>query len=54
MASITTMLGFAGPLLSTHPGLRSIGELAVIGIAATLLSALIFLPALVRYREGVR
>lgn len=51
MASLTTMMGFAGPLLSFHPGLRSIGELAVVGISATLLAALIFLPALVQWLE---
>ncbi len=51
MASITTMMGFAGLLLSFHPGLRSIGELAVVGIGATLAAALIFLPALLQWLE---
>jgi hypothetical protein len=51
MGSLTTMMGFAGPLLSFHPGLRSIGLLAVIGIGATLASALIFLPALIQELE---
>ncbi|QXD13711.1 MMPL family transporter [Rhodocaloribacter litoris] len=51
MASITTMMGFAGPLLSFHPGLRSIGELAVLGIGATLAAALLFLPALLQWLE---
>lgn len=52
MAAITTMVGFAGQLLSFHPGLRSIGLLAVIGIGATLLSALTFLPALLQWLEA--
>jgi predicted RND superfamily exporter protein len=51
MGSVTTMIGFAGLLLSFHPGLHSIGELAVAGIGATLLSALIFLPALLQWLE---
>jgi predicted RND superfamily exporter protein len=46
MASLTTMVGFAGLMLSFHPGLDSIGRLAVVGIGATLLAALLFLPAL--------
>ena len=51
MGSLTTMIGFAGLLLSFHPGLHSIGVLAVIGIGATLLSALVFLPALLQWIE---
>ena len=45
------MVGFAGLLLSFHPGLRSIGLLAVVGIGTTLLSALLFLPALLQWLE---
>ncbi|MEL6770479.1 MAG: MMPL family transporter [Bacteroidota bacterium] len=52
MGAITTMIGFAGLLLSFHPGLRSIGVLAVIGILATLAAALFFLPALLQWREN--
>jgi predicted RND superfamily exporter protein len=51
MASITTMIGFGGLLLSFHPGLKSIGELAVVGIGMTLLASLLFLPALLQWRE---
>ncbi len=51
MASLTTMVGFGGLLLSFHPGLHSIGSLAVAGIAMTLLAALIFLPALLQWIE---
>jgi hypothetical protein len=50
--SMTTMVGFAGPLLSFHPGLRSIGGLAVIGIGATLVASILFLPALLQYLEN--
>lgn len=51
MGSLTTMIGFGGLLLSFHPGLRSIGELAVVGIGTTLLAALLFLPALLQWLE---
>jgi len=51
MGSLTTMMGFGGLLLSFHPGLRSIGILAVVGIGATLLSAVVFLPALLQWLE---
>ena len=54
MGSLTTMIGFGGLLLSFHPGLRSIGLLAVIGIGTTLLSALVFLPALMQWLEDRR
>ena len=52
MGSLTTMIGFAGLLLSFHPGLQSIGQLAVIGIGATLAAALLFLPALLQWLEN--
>jgi hypothetical protein len=51
MGSLTTMIGFGGLLLSFHPGLRSIGQLAVVGIGMTLLAALLFLPALIQWVE---
>lgn len=51
MGSLTTIVGFGGLLLSFHPGLYSIGELAVVGIGATLVAALTFLPALLQALE---
>ena len=52
MGALTTMIGFCGLLFSFHPGLRSIGLLALIGIGATLLAALLFLPALLQWLES--
>ena len=52
IGSFTTMLGFAGLLLTSHPGLFSIGLLAVIGIGMTLFSGLTFLPALIQWLEN--
>jgi hypothetical protein len=51
VGSLTTMLGFAGLVLSFHPGLRSIGYLAVVGIGTTWLAAVTFLPALTQWLE---
>jgi uncharacterized membrane protein YdfJ with MMPL/SSD domain len=48
---VTTAVGFGGLVLSFHPGLRSIGVLAVIGFATTLLAALVFVPALLQWME---
>jgi len=51
MGSITTMLGFAGLLFTNHPGLQSIGVMAVFGIGMTLLTSVTFLPALIQILE---
>jgi uncharacterized protein len=51
IGSLTTMMGFAGLLFTTHPGLQSIGIMAVVGIGMTLISALTFLPAMVQFLE---
>ena len=51
MGALTTLIGFGGQLLSFHPGLRSIGLLAVIGNTATMAAALVFLPALIQVLE---
>jgi hypothetical protein len=48
------MIGFGGWLLSMHPGLHSIGQLAVVGIGLTLVAALVFLPALLQWDEERR
>jgi hypothetical protein len=51
MGALTTLIGFGGQLLSFHPGLRSIGLLAVIGNTAAMAAALAFLPALIQVLE---
>lgn len=51
MGSFTTMLGFAGLLFTSHPGLRSLGEMAVVGIGMTLLTSVTFLPAFIQWLE---
>lgn len=47
ICTFTSLLGFAGMLLADHPGLRSIGLLALIGLLGGLFGALVILPALV-------
>ena len=51
VGSLTTAIGFSGPLLSFHPGIETIGELAIAGIGATWLAALLFTPALLQWLE---
>lgn len=51
VGSFTTMLGFSGLLFTTHPGLQSLGTMAVIGIGMTLVTGLTFLPALIQWLE---
>lgn len=51
MGSLTTMLGFAGLLFTAHPGLQSLGVMAVTGIGMTLLTSVTFLPALIQWLE---
>ncbi|MBU1535463.1 MMPL family transporter, partial [Myxococcota bacterium] len=45
VASLTTMVGFAGMMAADHGGLSSIGRLATVGILATLVAALVFVPS---------
>lgn len=51
VSTVTTMLGFGGLLFSIHPGMRSIGEIAIAGIALALIAALVLLPALLKVLE---
>jgi predicted RND superfamily exporter protein len=54
VSAMTTAVGFGGLLFSIHPGMAGIGSLAISGLVLTLLSALIFLPALVRSLERIK
>jgi predicted RND superfamily exporter protein len=51
MGTLTTMIGFGGLLLSIHPGLNSMGTLAVVGLGTTLTAAIVFLPGLLQWME---
>ena len=48
MASLITILGYAGLCFSHHPGLNSIGWMAIIGMGTCLLGSLVVLPLLLQ------
>lgn len=48
VAAGTTVLGFAGLLVTGHPGLVSLGAAAVLGVLTTLAACLLLAPALAR------
>jgi predicted RND superfamily exporter protein len=51
MATLTTMVGYSGLLTASHPGLVSIGKLAIVGLATTLISAVVLFPAALQVLE---
>ncbi|MFQ5458348.1 MAG: MMPL family transporter, partial [Myxococcota bacterium] len=54
ITAVAMILGFSGLLFADHPGLRSIGTLATLGIASVLLSLLTFFPAFLLFLESRR
>jgi len=54
LSSATNICGFLGLAFVNHAGLRSIGNLAVLGMSACLLTTLIFFPALLQFLEDRR
>lgn len=50
----TSMLGFGSMLVADHPGLRSIGMLAILGLGACLIGAVVLLPNLLAIIESAR
>ncbi len=51
MSSLTNIFGFLGLAFASHNGLKSIGDLAVSGMVACLLTTLVYFPALIQYLE---
>ena len=51
MTTATTIVGYSGLILAQHPGLKSIGLLAVIGLVATFITAVVLLPAMLEFFE---
>ncbi len=51
VATATTIMGYAGMAFAHHPGLRSIGNLAVVGLVCTWLTATVLLPGLLGWRQ---
>jgi len=52
MTTLTTIVGYSGLILANHPGLNSIGDLAVVGLSTTYLAAVLVLPALLQFFES--
>ncbi|MBN1277624.1 MAG: MMPL family transporter [Deltaproteobacteria bacterium] len=54
LTTLTTIAGFGSIALSSYPGLRSMGYVAVIGIGACLFASIIVLPGIfaLKYRNG--
>ncbi|MBL8019781.1 MAG: MMPL family transporter [Leptospirales bacterium] len=48
-SNLTTFAGWGALLIAVHPGVRSMGFVACIGLAATLAVSLTFLPALIEF-----
>jgi len=51
-SALTTASAFGSLWLSAHPGTASMGELLAISLLATLVAALLFLPALLGPPRG--
>ncbi len=51
-SAMTTMVSFGSLMLVPHGGLRSLGQLLVIGVAYTLVANLVVLPSLLAWRRG--
>jgi hypothetical protein len=51
MCTLTTLTGYSGLIMAHHPGLNSIGDLAIIGISATFITAVLALPAMLQRLE---
>ena len=48
VAALTTILGFGTLMISQHRGLYSLGLVLTLGVSCCMLTALVFLPALLR------
>jgi hypothetical protein len=46
-ALLTTVFGFGSMMLAHHPGLRSLGEFAVLGLTVNFVACLVGLPAFI-------
>ena len=53
VSMLTTMVGFFGLMMATHPGLNSIGRLALIGLLTCFVTAVVVLPALLQVIEDL-
>ena len=54
LATATTAVGFGATITAFHLGLRTLGQMSLIGLTATLLASTIWFPALLRVLEERR
>jgi hypothetical protein len=54
MCAFTTLVGYSGLITARHPGLNSLGDLALIGIITTYLAAILVLSAVLQFLENRR
>ncbi|MBM3265864.1 MAG: MMPL family transporter, partial [candidate division Zixibacteria bacterium] len=52
IGAITTMLGFGDLILARHPGLQTLGQLAVLGLITTLITVLVVFPVAIQTVDG--
>ncbi len=52
--AMTTMIGFGTLMISTQQGLVSLGFILMLGVGCCMVSALVFLPAVLRVMESRR
>jgi predicted RND superfamily exporter protein len=51
ITTLTTITGYSGLIVASHPGLNSIGTLAVVGLITTFVTAVTVLPAVIQWLE---
>ena len=49
VAALTTMLGFGTLMIAQHRGLVGLGFILTLGVGCCMLTALVFLPALLSF-----
>jgi len=54
IANWTTMIGYSGMVFANHPGIRSIGVFACVGLLCVWLTTLFLLPGMLVLVAGVR
>ncbi|NLD91946.1 MAG: MMPL family transporter, partial [Fibrobacter sp.] len=54
LCTLINLVGFGGIITANHPGLRSIGELAIIGMSTCLVASLTILPVIMSHERKRR
>jgi uncharacterized protein len=53
ISALTTILGFGTLMIASHRGLASLGLILTLGVTCCMLTALVFLPALLSFRRQI-